>query len=240
MTGINFAQLLEEYKGAGDPPPDGIYDTVCTKAEAKTASTGKPMIVASFRVITGPEANKTITNNFVLSQENPNAFWFFVRHMAVFGIDQAMLGQITDLNQLAPHLVNKQARLTIQKQAGRNLPNVTGVEPVPGGMLSAAPQTNGGPAPQVVPDALAQQYPQAAPAAPAPALAPAVDYAQPGIAPTPQPTPVVLQPGEQVFAPPQPPQAPAPVPPAPAPQPPQPQPAAQEQVGVPQPPQVPF
>lgn len=237
MTQINFAQLLKEHQGAGDPPPDGIYDTVCTKAEARTASTGKPMIVASFRVLTGPEANKVIVNNFVLTQENPNAFWFFVRHMAVFGIDQAMLAQVTDLNQLAPHLVNKQARLTIQKQAGRNLPNVTGVEPVPGGMLSAAPQVqpNGG---------ITPQYPQSAPL---PGPTPTPTYQQSG--PTPgydQAGLIPQQPQGETVLPPQVQQdlyaqaQQSPI--APAPQPPGPQlpPQQEQEPQVPQAPQVPF
>lgn len=265
---MNFGQLLNEYRGAGDPPPDGIYDTVCTKAEAKAAGTGKPMIVAAFRVLTGPEANKTITNNFVLSTENPNAFWFFVRHMAVFGIDQATLTNIPTsvegLAQIAPHLVGKQARLTIQKQPGRNLPNVNQVEPVPGGMLSASPQVqpqiNGGPSPQVVPQVLVDQYPQVSPPsvpqvappgynevttpAPAPQVStPTPGYDQYGIVPPQVPSTATIQPGEVVLPPQvqeqihagfQPPPAPAPQDPGPSTTPPQPQ------EGAPQPPQVPF
>lgn len=256
---MNFGDLLNEYRGAGDPPPDGIYDAVVTKSEAVAASTGKPMIKVVFRVLTGPEANKTVPNNFVLTVDNPNAFMFFVRHMAVFGIDHNTLAQlpttVEGLSAIAPHLVGKQARITVQAQPGRQLPNVSRVETIPGGMLSAAPQiqTNGGPAdypqPQVVPEVLTQQYPQVAPAppqVPAPTPAPNPGYDQYGIVPPQNPAPAVLRQGEMVL--PQqvqqqmmPPQGPPPQ--APAPQPPGPQspaaPQAQEE-GVPAPPRVPF
>lgn len=256
MTQVNFAQLFQEHAGGGQPLSDGIYDTVCTKAEGVTASTGKPMIKATFLVLTGPEANKTITNNFVLVRDNPNAFWIFVRHMAVFGVTEAQLAQMTDLQQLAPMMVNKQARLTVQKQPGRDLPNVSRCEPIPGGALSAAPGPSPADFPQpqlVAPQLPGLDLPQI-PERYNPTLQEQVQHGQPAM----------MQPGEMVLpqhyqtpppapvpsfeAPPLPtqpapvaapvPQAPTPLPaeqylqqsqaqPAPAPLPPQPQPAQQ-------------
>lgn len=262
MTQVDFAKLLKEHEGGGEPLSDGIYDTVCTKSEGVTASTGKPMIKATFLVLTGPEANKTITNNFVLVKDNPNAFWIFVRHMAVFGIDKTQLAQMTDLQQLAPLMVNKTARLTVQKQPGRDLPNVSRCEPVPGGMLSAAPGTSPSdfpqpqlqpqaspqlpgmgtsvpqqlqPQPVVVPQYLQEQY-QPTPA-PMPSFeAPPLPQTAPITAPVPQaPTPLSAEQYIQQA------QAPAPLPPQPqVPQQPVQQPPV-PQNGEAQPPgQVPF
>lgn len=229
MTQVNFSELFELHRGAGDPPPDGIYDCVCTKAEAVMSSTGKPMIRAVFRVLTGSEANKTVTDHIVLTKDNSNAFWMFVRKLSVFGLGQDVLTQVSDLQQIAPQLVNKQVRLTIQKQPNRDLPNVNKYEAIPGGILSAAPQgavpqmptPTPAPAPQPqftappvptlpTPEPQAPPVPQYVPPAPAPVLqdAPAPQEAvAPPVPQTPAPPVSVSEPA----APPQP-QVPVPTP----------------------------
>lgn len=192
MTGINFADLLNEAGADGGDVPDGVYDAQVEQCEAKLASTGKPMVVARFKIISGPHANRVVVNNFVISQGNPNALRFFFQHMAVFGMSRdyfTSLGNNPDaLNIVASNMIGRQARLTLGTKDGRQ--NVNKVEAVPGGATAAQSM--------VVPQTLAASYPQVQqPVAAQPPIqytqvaAPAI--VQPVTA-TPQPEPILPSP----------------------------------------------
>lgn len=207
MTGVNFADLLNEAGPDGGEIPDGVYDAQVEQAEAKIASTGKPMVVARFRILTGPHANRVVVNNFVISQGNPNALRFFFQHMAVFGMNRDYFSTPgLQLEQVALNLIGRQARLTLGTKDGRQ--NVNRVEPVPGGALSAAPTPQVA-APQVAPPAPAINYTQVGAPPLVPAAAPAV---QPQVL---TPNPVLVQepaPAVQPIAAPQQPAAPPEIP----------------------------
>lgn len=227
MTAVNFAELLQQAGPVGEPVPDGSYDVACVQSEAKTASTGRPMIVARFKVLTGPHANRVIVNNFVLTVENPTALGFFFRHMAVFGMGNDYFAANPPLEQVAAQILNRQARVTLQTNNGRQ--NANAWEAIPGGTLSAAPAPAATPGP-------AAAYPAPAPA-PAAAPAPAPAAPSPGYAaPAPGPVGAPGYPGVAPVAP----VAPAAAAPVPAPAPaPAPQPAApvsyEQYVAPPQP-----
>lgn len=206
MGSVNWGQLAAD---AGDiaPIPVGKYHAIITSAELKTsANTNREYWAVKFRIQDGPQAGKTVYNNFVLVEDNPNALRAFFINMQNIGISQQQLIALgTDKNALTPLLVGRQALLTIthREYQGSMRDNVDRVDKHPAGPIgnvnagaTGAPSGAGAPIPTAAPT------PQAAPA-PAPAPAPvAAPVPVPVAAPAPAPAPVP---------------APAPAPVAPAP-----------------------
>lgn len=226
MSTQSWRQLMDQASAGFEPVPAGPYDAEIIKAEYKQASTGKDMWVVQFKVIAGPYANRTIYNQFVLSEDNPNALGIFFRHMAVLGLDGEFFGMLPEgqagHDAIAGAMVGSKAKITVSQreypkgsgtmrnqvddvqasQLGANAPVRQIVQAgVPTATPAAAPQPQA-PAPQA-----AAPQPQAAPApapqqAPAPAQQPAPAPAQPQAAPAqpeaaPEPQPVAAQPEAQ-------------------------------------------
>lgn len=204
---VNWGQLA---KDAGDiqPVPVGKYLAIITQAELKTAGSGNEYWKATFKIQDGPQAGRTLYNNFVLVEGNPNALRAFFINMQNLGITQDQLVSLgQDKNALTPLLVGRQALLTVthREYQGQMRDNVERVERHPAGPignLQGGYATTPGAAP--IPSAAAAPIPAAAPAPAAPAVPSApIPQAAPAPAPVPAPAP-----------------APAPVPqPAVAPQP---------------------
>lgn len=203
-----------------EPVPDGPYNVEVETAQSKPAGSGKPMVVVVFKILDGPYAGKKVWNNFVLTEDNPNALGYFFSHMSAMGIDQSTIAQMAPpdqggMDQLAQMLVGRRATITVghRQWQGQTRNQVGDVKPYVG--------TQG-------------QVPQApAPASPAPAspppAAPQAPAPPPSTAPTaPAPQP---QPAQQ-------PQAPVPPPPPGGQQPAAPQPQPQPQPQAPTPPPV--
>ena len=217
MTTINFAQALQDAKGATfEPLPVGDYDVEVTKTDAVTSQNGKPMIKTTFKVISGPYERRPIINQFVLSVENPQAVAIFFRHMKAFGLTEewfASLGQQSSLEPVASALLGRRARLSIghREWQGEMRNEVKGVKPYTGAPPSAAPVgPTSGPVAGPVPLAGPGATPPRPVAGPTPPAAPVTPPA-PVVAPTPSPAVAVVQPM------PQPPASAAPAP-APAPE----------------------
>lgn len=249
MSTQSWKQLMDQAQAGFEALPPGPYDAEIIKAEYKTASTGKPMWVVQFKVLAGPYANKVVFNQFVLSEDNPNALGMFFRHMAVLGLDGEFFGMLPEgqagYDAIAGALVGKKAKITLSQ---REYPKGSGTmrnqvddvqasqlganEPVrqiaQAGVPTAAPTPAPAPAPAPAPQAAPAQAPAPAPqpaAAPAPAQPQAAPVA-PQAAPAPAPAPAQpeAQPAPQAA-----PEA-APAQPAPEPQPAaEPQPAEQAQ-----------
>lgn len=237
-TVFDFSKLLQDAK-AGAAWPVGDYDFEITEADAVTANSGAPMIKTKLRCLVGPYANKHITNNFVLSVDNPTALNIFFRHMSAFGLSDDFFRSIGsgNLAPVAANLVGKRARITIahRQWQGAAQNDVKAVKPITeglvgGGGLPGAPALAGMPAtaPPPPPVAAAPAAPVAAPppppvaAPPAPVAAPVAPPAAPAAVPPPPPQ---LDQSAAVAPPPPPvaaqapvaaPVAPPPAPPAPA------------------------
>ena len=81
-------QLFKTAEEAGvsfDPIPEGAYEAIIEKADAKTTSNGKGMIAVTCKVDGGPYDGRKFWNNFTISPESSNAMAFFFRHMQVLG-----------------------------------------------------------------------------------------------------------------------------------------------------------
>lgn len=177
---MNWQELLDTAAEGGtyEALPEGPYQVQVDSAEAKNASTGKPMIVAKFKVMAGPYAGRLVWNNFVVTSDNANAMSWFFRNMAALGLDKSFFAMNPSLEAVAAALVGKQCEIGVtQKTYNNEIRNdVKSIKALAAGAASAA-------APQ-----------QAAPASPSPA-------------PTPEPQPQA-QPAEQSPAPAQPAAAP--------------------------------
>jgi hypothetical protein len=109
MTTIPWSELVKEAEagGAGEPVPEGPYRCEITKTEAKTATTGKSMIVAAFKILDGPYAGRPLYNNFVLTTDNPNALAWFFKNMASLGLGKDFFAMNPSLESVAAQLVGK-------------------------------------------------------------------------------------------------------------------------------------
>lgn len=222
---FDFSKLLQDAK-AGSAWPIGDYDFEVAEADFVIAGTGAPMIKTKLRCLVGAYAGKTVTNNFVMSVDNPGALAIFFRHMAAFGLSNEWFGQIGqgDLHPVAAALRGRRARITLGHREWQDVTqnDVKGVKPITEGMAggpSLAPGLPAAGATGVVvppPPAAAQAGLYAVPnppAAPAVATAPPPPPAAPAapaaaaVPPPPPPPPV----GPEYAAP----AAAAPVPPAP-------------------------
>jgi hypothetical protein len=222
MTTYDFSKLLQDAK-AGGAWPIGEYDFEVADTLVKQSSngSGNEMIVTKLRCLVGPYANKHITNNFVLTIENPTALNIFFRHMNAFGLDDNFFGAVGqgNLAPVAEALKGRRARITLghREWNGSTQNDIKAIKPitspmnvvgapgaqVPNGATPALPPPPGAQVPQTV----SPPPPPAQPAAPPPPVAAAPTAPPPPPAPNPQPTP----------APAGPPPAPAPTPaPAPA------------------------
>jgi hypothetical protein len=210
MAEYDFNQLLKEAK-AGAAWPVGDYDFEVADAVAKKTSNGdKEMVVAKLRCLVGPYANKTVTNNFVLSPDSPTALAIWFRQMNAFGLDDSFFAQIGSTSNLAPvaeALKSRRARITIGHRTwnGATQNDVQAVKPIdgpantlPAGNVPPAPPAGTVPPPPPAapatqatapPPPPPQTTPPPPPAAPVDAPAPATPPAPPPTAPpTPPPT----------------------------------------------------
>lgn len=189
MTTIDFSKALADAKSASfEAMPNGDYNIEVVKADAVTASTGRPMIKCKMKVIDGPFQNRPVMTQFVLVVDNPNALSMFFRNMKAFGLDEnffAQMGPAGQLDPVAGALVGRRAQVTLgtRKWQGEDRNEVTGIKSYTGapGTVTGAPgaPTPGMPgmpgmAPGVGPQfggqpQMPQMPPQAPPTMPAPA-----------------------------------------------------------------------
>ena len=152
MTTIDFSKALADAKSASfEAMPIGDYNIEVVKADAVTASTGRPMIKCKMKVIDGGFMNRPVMTQFVLVVDNPNALAMFFRNMKAFGLDEnffAQMGAGGQLDPVAGALVGRRAQVTlgIRKWQGEDRNEVTGIKPYTGapGTVVGAP---GGPGP---------------------------------------------------------------------------------------------
>lgn len=145
---VNFKDLMDAAGGSFEPLPKGPVDAVVTAAEATKTSNGKTMYKMTWSVLTGPNANRKVWGNQVISPESPPALGIFFRQMAAMGLGADYFGGNPSEEQVARDLVGRQATLVLdQKEYQGTLRNeikdirkLAGV--LPGG--APAPQVNPG------------------------------------------------------------------------------------------------
>lgn len=225
-----WGDLLKIADEAGFTPlPVGEYDVIVASAKAQATNSGKDSIVVQFRVVSGPQANRQIRNQFTISPENPNAVGFFMRHMNALGLPREYFEQNPTMSQLAQVLLNRPCRIKVNHRefGGAVRDNVEAIMPPASQITGVQPGVPTAPAPAqmasapVAPPVAPPAAPAAPPVSPAPPAVPTPQPAGPQwTAPQPEPpasapsapvaaTPVPSPGGFEVAAPP--PSAPAPV-----------------------------
>lgn len=148
---INWSDLQTRAQEAPDytPVPQGKYKAKCVGAEAKTSSTGKPMIMARFQIVDGPYAKKTFINNFTLTTDNPTALKFWFSDLGALGVDANFFAVNPTIAQIAGQLaqLGREAWFNLSVKAGQKGPmqDVGAIEPIMGGGSVAPSQA---PAPE--------------------------------------------------------------------------------------------
>ena len=145
---VNFKDLMDAAGGSFEPLPKGPVDAVVTAAEATKTSNGKTMYKMTWSVLTGPNANRKVWGNQVISPESPPALGIFFRQMAALGLGADYFSGNPSEEQVARDLVGRQATLMLdQKEYQGTLRNeikdirkLAGV--LPGG--APVPQVNPG------------------------------------------------------------------------------------------------
>lgn len=178
MSEIDWASLKKNADDATKPAPEGRYRLFCDKAEAKTASTGSPMIVAKFHIEGGPLHGKNIFHNFVLTVDNAFALSIFFRGLGAFGIDDNFFAQLSSssLEPVAAAIVGRQADadLGIRPYQGQDRNEIKGFHAV-AGMGGAVPPVGGNPVPSMVPAGVpSSPAPTVSSGPPMPSMTPAV------------------------------------------------------------------
>lgn len=193
---MNWGDLINkaESAGGGDPIPANDYTVVVASAEAKSSSTGKPMLKVKARVQGGPFDGRVLWTNMTLSVENDNAVAIFMRQLGSFGLGKEYFAQNPSFEQVAQALVGRSAVFVVKvgTYQGRPKNDVDDVKPgSPGGVpapQAGIPQVPTSPAPTI------PQVPTAgygATTLPAPAPAPVPQPPAPEPAPAPQPVPEI-------------------------------------------------
>jgi hypothetical protein len=210
MAEYDFNRLLQDAK-AGGAWPLGDYDfEVVDTVVKQSASSTNEMIVVKMRCLVGPYAGKHVTNNFVLTVDNPTALNIFFRHMTAFGLDDRFFAQIGsgNLAPVAAALKGRRARITIGHRTWNGAPqnDIKAINPLTDGTMAqpAGQPPVGAPATAAPPPPPPPQAQPAAVVPPPPPPPPATSVPPP---PAPAPTAV----------PPPPPPAPASPPPPPPP-----------------------
>lgn len=145
MTFGQLMQAAEEAGGSFDTLPEAEYNVEIVEAEYASASTGKPMIKVTFKVMDGPHAGRKLWNNFVMTTDNPNALRFFITHMKNLGVTDQWFASASALppeqalRQLAPQLVGCRAQVTVKHREfeGTTRENIKAVKRYNGPIVSA-------------------------------------------------------------------------------------------------------
>jgi hypothetical protein len=137
---FNWQDLTKVADDAGfSVVPANTYDAEVVTATADKTGGGKDKFKVRFKITTGPHANQSLFNDFVISPEVPNAMGFFFRHMAALGLSREYFNANPTLSTVAAALVGRQCRLKViidvWNEQERN--KVVGVLPPEGGPVAA-------------------------------------------------------------------------------------------------------
>ena len=185
---------LQKEAATGGLLPDGDYNLVVTEATSVTASTGKPMIKMKLRVMSGPQQDKPVYTQQVLSPDNPMALRIFFQTMAAFGLDANFFASLPSgtggMEIVASNLRNRAATATLTARTwqGQDRNEVSAWRPL---------QTDGPVPPGVVTGPAAPVATAGTPATPP--AGPPVPTGQPPAPTTPATAPSSVPPPPQPF-----------------------------------------
>ena len=144
---VNFKDLMDAAGGSFEPLPKGPVDAKVTAAEATKTSNGKTMYKMTWSVLSGPNANRKVWGNQVISPESPPALGIFFRQMAAMGLGSDYFASNPSEEQVARDLVGRQATLVLdQKEYQGTLRNeIKDIRKLAGGLPGGAPAPQANP-----------------------------------------------------------------------------------------------
>lgn len=144
-----WGELLKEAGTATEgfePLPLGTYDAKIVKAAHKVAQSGKSMFEVQLQVVSGPHANRSVWNRFVVVPDSPKALAYFFGSMRALGLDAAFFAASPSDDDVAAALVDKTCRIEVgQTEYNGSLRNeVKKVTAPEGGAKFTTPSTSNG------------------------------------------------------------------------------------------------
>lgn len=115
MADTTFGQLRQ------DAMVVATGEVLATVIESKATKNSKAnnMITAKFKIASGPFAGRTITNNFNITLDSPNAMKMFFTHMNTLGFDGAYFDKLPNTDQgvakLAADMVGRSVTLILKE-----------------------------------------------------------------------------------------------------------------------------
>jgi Protein of unknown function (DUF669) len=203
MGSKSWSSMYDEAGESSGPLPVGDYPFVVQGAEYKPTSTGKDMFVIKAVVEDGPNKNRAVWHNFVVSPESAPAMEVFFRQMNVLGMGKDFWKRDPSNDQIINALKGRRfiGSVEVKPYNGVDRNNIKVIKAPKAAAGPSAPPPPPPPAP-------------VAAAAPAPAPEPVAAAAPP---PPPPPPPAPAPVPEPVAAAPAPAAADIPIPPPPPP-----------------------
>lgn len=131
---LDWVSLQKEAASAG-LLPDGEYSVIVVEASATTSSNGKPMFKVKFRVTEGPQKDKPIWTQMVVSAESPIALRIFFTQMTALGLDSTFFAENPTADVVAKNLMNRAATVELghREWQGSDRNEVKNIRPLQGG-----------------------------------------------------------------------------------------------------------
>lgn len=184
----SWSSMYDEAGEASGPLPASDYPFVIQSAEYKPTSTGKDMFVIKAVVEDGPNKNRAVWHNFVVSPESAPAMEVFFRQMNVLGMGKDFWKRDPSNDQIINALKGRRfvGSVEVKPYNGVDRNNIKVIKAPKAAAGPSAPPPPPPPAPAPV---AAAPAPVAAPAPPPPP-----PPAPPAPAPEPAPQPVAEAP----------------------------------------------
>ena len=114
METINWQDLINQAGEAGKPPAAGTpHPCRCENAEYKKASTGKDMFKLRWKIVGGPDVNKTFFDQLVVNPGNAFGLSMTFNKMRAIGVDPAQFIGLPN-EQIAKLFICKTALITVK------------------------------------------------------------------------------------------------------------------------------
>jgi hypothetical protein len=145
VSELDWAALQKDAASV-KPIPDGDYNALIVEAEAVSSSNGKPMVKTKFRIVDGPQKDKKVSTQFVISAESAVALKIFFQHMAALGLNADFFAGNPSMDAVARAMVNRGCQVTIGTRPwqGVDRNEIKNIRPFPEGTPTPPGMVTGG------------------------------------------------------------------------------------------------
>lgn len=151
MPSIPWDDIFENAEQDEKPPAAGPYLAEIEKAEWTTSSTGKDMLKLRARIVGGPEKDKALFTQIVISPENSFAVKIAVRHLTAIGLTRADLNNLSNAEQeekVTGTVVLMETEIDTKYDPSNPRSQVKDIKPAPAGTVSSSKSSADAPPPR--------------------------------------------------------------------------------------------